>query len=135
MLKYVPKTRTKTYKQAPPTHTKTQNRIRHHRGTISVEKRYQWSRKSRGQNHYHSLQHVLVLFPTVHSSGLTVDPKDAVGLWSCSLREEHPTISALKPTTSVYRKIFTCTYSVAKSRQISNTVPPNVKPCLGISQS
>lgn len=42
MLKYVPKTRTKTCNQAPK---HTQNRIRHHRGTISVEKRYQWSRK------------------------------------------------------------------------------------------
>lgn len=52
---------------------------------------------------YHSLQHVLVLYPTVHSSGLTVDPKHAVGLWSCSLREEHPTVSALKSTaTSAY---------------------------------
>lgn len=82
---------------------------------------------------YHSLQHVLVLCPTVHSSGLTVDPKHAVGLWSCSLREEHPTVSALKSTAmSAYHKILTCTCFLAKCPHNSNTIPPNVKPYFGM---
>lgn len=49
-----------------------------------------------------------VCVSTVHntSSGLTVHPKHVVGLRSCSLREEHPTVSALKSTAiSTHHKI------------------------------
>lgn len=62
------------------------------------------------------------------SSGLTVHPKHVVGLRSCSLRKEHPTVSALKSTAiSAHHKILTCACSVARCPQNCITVQLTVK--------
>ncbi len=103
-----------------------------------MEKRYQWSRKQFWDlicaDRTISFTTACVSTVPNTSSGLTVHPKHVVGLRSCSLRKEHPTVSALKSTTiSAHHKILTCACSVARRPQNCITVQLTVKPYHKIS--
>ncbi len=112
-------------------------------GTTLVEKRYQWSRKRfwdlicAGR----TISFTTACVSTVpnSSSGLTVHSKHVFGLQSCSLRKEHPTVSALKSTAiSAHHKILTFARSVARCHQnciiFQLTVEPYHKISLNLTE-
>ncbi len=107
-------------------------------GTTLVEKRYQWSRKRfwdlicAGR----TISFTTACVSTVpnSSSGLTVHSKHVFGLQSCSLRKEHPTVSALKSTAiSAHHKILTFARSVTRCHQNCIIFQLTVKPYHKIS--